>query len=114
MQSSVSKSNGKDMLDCFINIYVHSELTDWLYRLNSTTVCKMHGYRYVNTYNVLFSTLKRLLTMIQQLYIHLATVSENIRKHMQNPLCTWIKKIIMNTPDQSCARITITTYGIMH
>ena len=27
----MSKSNGKDMLDSFINIYVHIELVDWLY-----------------------------------------------------------------------------------
>ena len=30
MLTSVNKSNGKDMLDCFINIYVHTELMDWL------------------------------------------------------------------------------------
>ena len=38
MQTSVNKSNGKDMLDCFINICVHTELVDWPYRVNSTTV----------------------------------------------------------------------------
>ena len=36
----VSKSNGKDILDYFINIYVHTELVEWLYRVNSTTACK--------------------------------------------------------------------------
>ena len=40
VQRSVSKSNGKDMLDSFINIYVHTELVDWLYRGNFATVCK--------------------------------------------------------------------------
>ena len=39
-QSSISNSNSKDMLDCFINIYVHTELVDWLYHVNSATVCK--------------------------------------------------------------------------
>ena len=37
--------------------------------------------RYVGTYNVLFSTMKPLLTMIQQLYILSATDSNNARKH---------------------------------
>ena len=54
MQSSVSKSNGKDMLDSFINIYVHTELVDWLYRMNSATVCNV----ILSTYNVLFSTIR--------------------------------------------------------
>ena len=42
MQNSVSKSNGKEMLDCFSNIYVHTELAmvDWLYHVNSATACK--------------------------------------------------------------------------
>ena len=40
MQISISKSNGKDMLDFFINIYVHIELVEWLYRVNSATACK--------------------------------------------------------------------------
>ena len=31
MLTCISKSNGKDMLNCFINIYVHTELVDWLY-----------------------------------------------------------------------------------
>ena len=26
-----NKTNGKDILDCVINIYVHTELADWLY-----------------------------------------------------------------------------------
>ena len=26
-----SKTNGKDMFDCFINIYADTELADWLY-----------------------------------------------------------------------------------
>ena len=80
MQSCMSKSNNKDMLDSFINIYVHTELADWLYRVNSATVCDV----ILSTYNVLFSTMKRLLTMIQQLYIHSATDSNNTRKHTQN------------------------------
>jgi len=28
----VSKTNGKNMLDCFINIYVRTEFSDWIYR----------------------------------------------------------------------------------
>ena len=40
MQTTVNKSNSKDMLDCFINIYVHTELVDWPHRMNSATVCK--------------------------------------------------------------------------
>ena len=40
MLTRVSKSNGKDILDCFINTYVHTELVDWVYRVNSVTVCK--------------------------------------------------------------------------
>ena len=75
MQNSVSKSNGKGMLDSFINIYLHTELVDWLYHVSLR--CDMC----VSTYNVLFSTMKRrLLTMIQQLYIHSATDSNNTRK----------------------------------
>ena len=27
----VSKTNGKNMFDCFINIYADTELADWLY-----------------------------------------------------------------------------------
>ena len=27
----VSKTNGKDMFDCFIDIYAVAELADWLY-----------------------------------------------------------------------------------
>ena len=37
---SKSKGLGKDMLDCFINIYEHTELVDWLYRVNFAAVCK--------------------------------------------------------------------------
>ena len=40
MQTSVSKSNGKDILDCFINTYVHTKLVEWPCRMNSTTACK--------------------------------------------------------------------------
>ena len=40
VQSSISKSNGKVMLDYFINIYVHTDTVDWLYHMNSATVCK--------------------------------------------------------------------------
>ena len=39
-QTTVSKSYGKDMLGCFINIYVHTELVEWLYRVNSATACQ--------------------------------------------------------------------------
>ena len=54
MQSSLSKSNGKDILDSFINIYVHTELVDWLYHVNSATVCKSWLCdMYVSTNNVL-------------------------------------------------------------
>ena len=28
---SFSKTNGKRMFDCFINIYADTELADWLY-----------------------------------------------------------------------------------
>ena len=56
MQSCMSKSNGKDMLDSFINIHVHTELVDWLYCVNSATVCDV----ILSTYNVLFSTIKSL------------------------------------------------------
>ena len=71
------------MLDWFINIYVHTELVDWPHRVNSTTVCKCMAIWCVSTYNILFSTLKRLLTMIQLLYIHSATDSDNTCKHTQ-------------------------------
>jgi len=69
MQTSINKSNtcSKDMLDCFINIYVHTELGEWPYLVNSATVCKCMVVWCLSTYNVLFSTLKCLLTMIQQL-----------------------------------------------
>ena len=40
MLTCISKSNGKDMLNCFINIYVRTELVDWLYCVNSTTLRK--------------------------------------------------------------------------
>jgi len=40
MQTSVNKSNGKDMLGCFINIYMHTELVEWLCCVNSATACK--------------------------------------------------------------------------
>ena len=40
MQTSISKSNGEDTLDCFINIYVYAKLVEWLYRVNSVTACK--------------------------------------------------------------------------
>ena len=40
MQISVSKSNVRDMLDCFINIYVYTKLVEWLYRVNSAMACK--------------------------------------------------------------------------
>ena len=40
MQTSISKSNGKDILDCFINAYVHTELVEWPCCMNSTTACK--------------------------------------------------------------------------
>ena len=40
IQTSVSKCNGKDMLDCFINIYVQTESVDWLYHVNSAIACK--------------------------------------------------------------------------
>ena len=39
-QTSVSKSNGKDILYCFINIYVHTQLVEWLCCANSATACK--------------------------------------------------------------------------
>ena len=51
---------------------MRTELVDWLYHVNFATVCKCRAMLYVSTY-VLFSTLKCLLTMIQQLYIHLVT-----------------------------------------
>ena len=38
----------------------------------------------MSTYNVLFSTLKHLMTMVQQLYIHSATGSNNTLKDIQN------------------------------
>ena len=41
VQSSLSRSNGQDILD---NIYVHTELVDWLYHVNSATVCKSWLY----------------------------------------------------------------------
>ena len=41
VQSSISKSNDNDKyVDCFINIYAHTDLVDWLYRANFATVCK--------------------------------------------------------------------------
>ena len=80
MQTSINKSNGKDMLDCFINIYMHTKLVKWLYRVNSATTCKCKATDMLSSYNVLFSTLKHLLTMIQQQYIHSATDANNTHK----------------------------------
>ena len=40
MQTNVSKSNGKDILDCFKNIYAYTTLVEWLYHVNSITACK--------------------------------------------------------------------------
>ena len=51
----------------------------------------MHGYViYVSTYNVLFSTFKRQLTMIQQLYIHLATDSVITHAKFDFCMCTHV------------------------
>ena len=57
---------------------------DWLYRMHSAKVCKSMAMLYVSTYNVLFSTLNCLLTMIPQLNIHSATDSDNTHKRTQN------------------------------
>ena len=55
MQTTISKSNGKDMLDCFINIYVHTELVEWLYHVNSGTACKCIAADMLMSYLVLWS-----------------------------------------------------------
>ena len=52
-----------------------------IYHVNSAIACKCMD---VSSYNVLFSALKRLLTMIQQLHIHSTADSNYTRKHTQN------------------------------
>ena len=73
---------------CILNCW-----TGYVSRVNSATVFDV----ILSTYNVLFSIMKRLLTMIQQLYINSATVSKkraNTRK-FDFCVCTRVTRVFL-------------------
>ena len=59
------------------------------HEFHNSCKCMVTDKNYLSSYNVLFSTLKRLLTMIQQLYIHPATDSDNT--HKQFYFCAFMR-----------------------